>query len=127
VQSLQRSGLPVELFTPTAKTNAEEWRILAQRLAARTLVLPPHARLREDLLDLVVDLGPTGVKVIDRGQVHQDHAVAVRGVVATLLDGPSTGIPAGSNLLGRPYRPVDWARVDGPWPLRSPAEEFGDP
>ena len=92
VQSLRRAGLNVELYTPTAKTNAEEWPILAQRLAARTIALPPHARLREELLNLVVDLGPTGVKVIDRGQVHQDHAVAVRGVVAMLLGGPSVAL-----------------------------------
>jgi hypothetical protein len=42
VQSLSALGLPVELFTPTQKTNAEEWPILGQRLAARTLVLPPQ-------------------------------------------------------------------------------------
>jgi hypothetical protein len=88
VQSLTRAGLNVELFAPTAKAHAEEWPILAQRLSSRTLVLPPHARLREELLNLVVELGPTGVKVIDRGQVHQDHAVAVRGVVASLAEQP---------------------------------------
>jgi hypothetical protein len=59
---------------------------LAQ-LSSRTLVLPPQVRLREELLNLVVELGPTGVKVIDRGQVHQDHAVAVRGVCASLAKG----------------------------------------
>ena len=84
VQSLQRVGLSVELFAPTAKAHAEEWPILAQRLSARTLVLPRHERLREELLNLTVDLGPQGVKVTDRGRVHQDHAVAVRGVVAAL-------------------------------------------
>ena len=84
VQSLMRHGLNVELFTPTAKAHAEEWPLLAQRLAARTLVLPPHARLREELLNLVYEVGPQGVRVIDRGKVHQDHAVAVRGVVASL-------------------------------------------
>src|SRR5207249_8490249 len=84
VQSLTRHGLNVELFTPTQKSNAEEWPMLAQRLAARTLVLPPHARLREELLNLVYEVGPQGVRVIDRGKVHQDHAVAVRGVVASL-------------------------------------------
>jgi hypothetical protein len=83
VQSLQRAGLPVELFAPTAKAHADEWPVLAQRLASRTLVLFPHARLREELLGLVVELGAAGVRVIDRGQVHQDHAVAVRGVVAS--------------------------------------------
>jgi hypothetical protein len=91
-QSLQRSGLSVELYTPTPKSHAEEWPILAQRLAGRSLVLPPHARLREELLNLVVEVGPVGVKVIDRGQVHQDHAVAVRGVVASLTP------PAGPGL-----------------------------
>jgi hypothetical protein len=84
VQSLGRLGLPVELFTPTAKAHSEEWPILAQRLSARVLVLFPHARLREELLNLVYEVGPQGVRVIDRGKIHQDHAVAVRGVVATL-------------------------------------------
>jgi Terminase large subunit, ATPase domain len=84
VQNLQRRGLPVKLFAPTAKAHAEEWPVLAQRLATGTIALPPHARLREELLNLVVEMGPTGVKVVDRGKVHQDHAVAVRGVVAQL-------------------------------------------
>jgi hypothetical protein len=84
VQSLQRLGLPVELFAPTAKAHAEEWPILAQRLSSRTIVLPKHEALREELLGLSVDLGPQGVRVVDRGRVHQDHAVAVRGVVAGL-------------------------------------------
>jgi LmbE family N-acetylglucosaminyl deacetylase len=84
VQSLQRLGLPVELFAPTAKAHAEEWPILAQRLSSRTIILPKHERLREELLNLRVDLGPQGVRVIDKGRVHQDHAVAVRGVVAAL-------------------------------------------
>jgi phage terminase large subunit-like protein len=82
VQSLQRAGLPVELFSPTAKAHSEEWPVLAGRLSGRTLVLPPHVRLREELLNLVYEVGPQGVRVIDRGSVHQDHAVAVRGVVA---------------------------------------------
>ena len=84
VQSLSRLGLPVELFTPTAKAHAEEWPVLAQHLATQTLVCPPHARLREELLNLVYEVGPQGVRVIDKGSVHQDHAVAVRGVVASL-------------------------------------------
>jgi hypothetical protein len=84
VQSLQRLGLSVELFHPTARQHAEEWPILAQRLSSRTLVLPKHERLREELLGLTVDLGPQGVRVIDRGRLHQDHAVSVRGVVAAL-------------------------------------------
>jgi hypothetical protein len=84
VQSLQRLGLPVELFAVTAKAHAEEWPILAQRLASRTIVLPKHDRLREELLNLTVDLGPQGVRLVDRGKIHQDHAVAVRGVVAGL-------------------------------------------
>src|SRR5260370_20017291 len=46
-QSLTRLGLPVELFTPTAKAHSEEWPVLAQALAARTLILPQHPRLRE--------------------------------------------------------------------------------
>jgi hypothetical protein len=84
VQRLERIGLPVELFAPTAKAHSEEWPMLAQRLASRTLVLPPHVRLREELLNLLYEVGPTGVKVTDRGKIHQDHAVAVRGVVADL-------------------------------------------
>ena len=84
VQSLSRLGLPVEVFHPTAKAHAEEWPVLAQRLANRTLVLPRHARLREELLNLVYEVGAQGIRVIDRGKVHQDHAVAVRGVCASL-------------------------------------------
>jgi len=88
VQSLQRVGVPVELFHPTAKAHSEEWPILAQRLSGRTLVVFPHERLREELLNLIYEVGPAGVKVIDRGKVHQDHAVSVRGVCAMLHDRP---------------------------------------
>jgi hypothetical protein len=88
VQRLVRRGLPVEIMTPTAKTNSEEWPMLIQALATHTLILPPHARLREELLNLTYTLGPTGIRVIDRGAVHQDHAVAVRGVVAGLVGRP---------------------------------------
>jgi hypothetical protein len=84
VQSLERLGLPVELFAPTAKAHSEEWPVLGQRLATWKLVLFPHGRLREELMNLVYELGPQGVKVIDRGKVHQDHAVALRGVCAML-------------------------------------------
>ena len=85
VQTLQRLALPVTLFTPTSKSNSEEWPVLAQLLSTHRLVLPSHARLREELLNLVYEVGAHGVRVIDRGQVHQDHAVAVRGVCASLL------------------------------------------
>ena len=97
-ESLQRLGLPVELYTPTQKSNQDEWPILAQRLANGTLALPPHARLREELLNLVCEVGPTGARVVDRGRVHQDHAVAVRGVCASLGTGGGQGWILGANL-----------------------------
>jgi hypothetical protein len=83
-QSLERAGLPVEIFTPTVKSNAAEWPVLAQRLQNRELVLFPHARLREELLNLVYEVTEQGVRVIDRGSIHQDHAVVVRGIAASL-------------------------------------------
>jgi hypothetical protein len=83
-QALTADRLPVELFTPTAKAHAEEWPLLVQALSGRTIVLPKHERLRDELLNLAYEVGPTGVRVIDRGKIHQDHAVAVRGVVAGL-------------------------------------------
>jgi hypothetical protein len=86
VQSLQRLGLPVTLFTPTPKAHAEEWPILSQLLTERRLVLFPHAQLREELLNLLYEPGPSGIRVTDRRSgVHQDHAVAIRGVVAALI------------------------------------------
>src|SRR5262249_60937482 len=51
-QGLARRGPPVEVMTPTAKTNAEEWPALIQALATHTLILPRHERLREELLNL---------------------------------------------------------------------------
>lgn len=86
-QELTGLGLPVQLFAATAKAHAEEWPVLAQRLSSRTLVLFPHARLREELLNLTYEVGPSGVRVIDKGRIHQDHAVALRLVVAG-LSGP---------------------------------------
>src|SRR5439155_9141194 len=105
VQKLERLGLPVELFTPTPKTNAEEWPQLAQRLANGTLMLFPHARLREELLNLTVEVGPTGAKVTDRGKVHQEHGTPRRGVVASLGQATDAYI-CGVNLSGTPVRTV---------------------
>jgi hypothetical protein len=84
-QRLAALGLPAEIQTPTTKTNSEEWPQLIQALAGHRLILPEHARLREELLNLTYEITATGVKVVDRGSVHQDHATAVRGTVAGLL------------------------------------------
>jgi hypothetical protein len=84
VQRLLALGLPVELFTPTIKTATEEWPILVRRFSDRTIILPKHERLRDELLNLSYEVTPTGIRVTDKGKVHQDHAVAVRGVVAAL-------------------------------------------
>ena len=100
-----RCGPPVELLTPTPKTNAEEWPQLAPRLAAATLVLFPHSRLREELLNLTVEVGPSGARVADRGRVHQDHAVAVRGLCASLCQ-EADGYIAAANLSPSPVRTV---------------------
>lgn len=93
------ASLGCELFTPTAKANAEEWPTLAYALASGTLVLPPHPRLREELLGLVYEQGPSGVRVTDKGSgVHQDHAVCVRGVVASLTQDAQDG-PVVENVM----------------------------
>ncbi len=83
-QRLQASGLPVEIVTPSAKSNSEQWPILSRRLAERSLILPPHERLREELLNLTYEVTSTGVRVVDRGKIHQDHAVVVRMLCAAL-------------------------------------------
>jgi hypothetical protein len=83
--------LPVEVVTPTMKSNTETWPLLLQRLTERTIVLPRHARLREELLGLVVEVGPTGARVVDRGRAHQDHAVTCR-MLCKLLE-PWTATP----------------------------------
>ena len=83
-QRLASQGFPVEVFAPTAKAHSEEWPLLAQALSNRTLVLPRHERLREELSGLVYEVTPTGVRVSDRGAVHQDHATVVRMIVAML-------------------------------------------
>jgi len=96
----------VVLFSPTSKVHAEEWPVLANRLVSRTLRLFPHARLREELLNLTYEVGPSGVRVTDKGRIHNDHAVCLRGVVAGLA-GPvlapwsffSEGRALGSTLV----------------------------
>ncbi len=102
-ERLAQLGLPVEVFTPTPKANADEWMQLAQRFVNSSVVLFPHARLREELLNLAVEVGPTGPKVTDKGKVHQDHAVAVRGVVAS-LGNVSEPVIAAANLASEPVR-----------------------
>jgi hypothetical protein len=61
----------------------------------------PHARLREELLNLTYEVGPAGVRVIDKGKIHQDHAVVVRGICAG-LQGPGLrpfGFSCGNETL----------------------------
>ncbi|HLY38589.1 MAG TPA: terminase large subunit [Candidatus Binatia bacterium] len=112
VEDLQRCGLNVELVAATPKLHADEWPPLAQALSTGTLVLPPHARLRDELLGLTVEVGPTGAKVVDRGRAHQDHAVAVRLAVASLAQSAEgAGYVTAKNLATRPTRVV--IRADG--------------
>ena len=40
--------------------------------------------MREELLNLTYEVGPQGVRVLDKGKVHQDHAVCLRGIAAML-------------------------------------------
>lgn len=87
-QQLRGKGLPISLSTPTAKSNSDEWSVLAQRLASHTLIVPPHPRLREELLNLTLEVGPTGIKVSDKGRIHQDHAVVVRMLCAAFARPP---------------------------------------
>ena len=54
-------------------------------LAARSIVFPPHPRLREELLGLSVEVGATGIRVTDRGPTHNDHAVVCRMIAASLV------------------------------------------
>ena len=54
-----------------------------------------------------LELGPTGVRVLDRGKVHQDHAVAVRGVVAQFASG---GIGIEPSVTQDPGA-IDWSSV----------------
>jgi len=115
-QSLARLGLPVKLFTPTAKAHAEQWPLLASRLSAGTLVLPTHACLREELLNLVVEMGPQGVKVVDRGKIHQDHAVAVRMTVA-MLAASGADVTASLNWAVSQHEQGMALRRRSPWRL----------
>lgn len=85
VQSLTHRGWPAESFKPTPTAVAPQWTILARCLADRRLVLPVHDRLREELLNLQVEVGPAGVRVLDRGQIHQDHCVVTRMLAASLV------------------------------------------
>ena len=87
VQRLQQLGLPVTVYQPTAKSHAEQWPLLSHALAEGRLALFPHARLREELLSLTVEVGPSGARVCDRGKVHQDHATVLRMLVAALSVG----------------------------------------
>jgi hypothetical protein len=89
-------------------------------------------------LNLCVEVGPTGVRVTDRGKVHQDHAVAVRGVVAQLASRIGVGQVYARNLNATATRIglVNAANGDGPtvhldysteadWWSRDPRRPFG--
>jgi len=121
-QDLQQELPGVELFVPTAKAHAEQWPLLAHRLSNRTLILPRHLQLREELLGLSYEVGPMGVKVTDRTAVHQDHAVVVRMLVAALADAGSGLWWQRSNgilVIGRGRAPVPAAA-----PFATPARSL---
>ena len=122
VQSL--AGFGVELFTPTQKSNAEEWPVLAHHLSAGTLILPPHPRLREELLNLSYEQGPSGIKVSDKGSIHQDHAVAVRGVVASLSQRMQLGAEPDNEMTAEEYAQI---RAALPQLSLAPWGAFADP
>ena len=103
-EELTRLSLPVEVLHPTPKLLQDQWGLFAQALAAGQFVCFPHADLRTELLNLSVEVGPQGARVVDRGQVHQDHAVACRGVVAALAQGASEFYVAASGLSHRATR-----------------------
>jgi hypothetical protein len=77
------------------------------------------------LLNLTYEMGPAGVRVIDRGTIHQDHAVVVRGIAAG-LNGPSRSFAfyCDGQTLGAeeapqappPLSPVGTARLPQPEP-----------
>ena len=86
-QDLVRGGVRADIRTPTAKSQGELWNTLAAELANGQVVLPRHERLREELLNLRVELrAGGGIRVTDRGKLHQDHAVAAAGVVEMVLE-----------------------------------------
>lgn len=137
-QTLQAAHLPVELYTPTVKTNAEEWPQLVARLTQRRLILPKNLQLREELLNLTYEVTAMGVRVVDKGKIHQDRAVVVRGIVAMLepytldigptfevtpleraqMDGFSkwAGAPVSGEIVdeeaGYEHEDMRWSRVD---------------
>ena len=71
-----------------------------------------------------LQVGPTGVKVIDRGKINQDHAVAVRGVVAQLTTaGPSVVLASTPNFEERWAGLVERSR-EWEWQRASEAAAF---
>lgn len=126
VQRLQQLGLPVELYSPSQKRNTEQWGLLHHRLETRTIILPAHFRLREELLNLVYEVTPNGVRVLDRGKVHQDHAVALRGVCGMLGGGLAVNweimepTAAGHRESGHLRQGVAWENLPAPAGVADP-------
>ena len=83
VQMAQRLDLsiPTNIIHPTAKTNQEHWGALYTSLKRGTVHLPDHARLRQQLLSLMIKTTANGWKVEDVPSIHQDHARAIAGTV----------------------------------------------
>lgn len=110
-QDLVRSGVAADVRTPTMTTQHALWSALAVELAAGTLALPPHERLREELLNLRVELRPGGgIKVTDRGKIHQDHALACGGVVEMIVAARSASGAAWTICT----RCTEWHPTSGP-------------
>ena len=68
-QRLTALGLPWISSPPRPSCTPKNGPCWPQHLATRSLRLPQHPRLREELLGLSYDVGPMGVRVTDRTAV----------------------------------------------------------
>ncbi len=75
-----------QIVEPSLKLQMQEWPLLAQRISDRSLIIPHHPQLRNELLGLTWEATAQGMKVVDKGRAHQDIAVTLRMIVA-IVDG----------------------------------------
>ncbi len=75
-----------EIVEPSLKLQMREWPLLAQRISDRSLIIPHHPQLRNELLGLTWEATSQGMRVVDKGRAHQDVGVTLRMIVA-IVDG----------------------------------------
>jgi hypothetical protein len=97
-------------YEPSERTKSDIYLEVLPLLNAHRVELLEHKRLHTQLIGLERRTARGGRDTVDHApRAHDDLANAAAGALLLASEGPGTAIPQGTNLLERPYKPVDWS------------------